>query len=492
MLHIEKGTGRPANGLLTGLSEIVGEEFATAGDDPAASHALRDASESRGLSGSALAVVRPGSPAEIAELMRWCLDEGLPLTTRGGGTGLAGGAVPDGGIVVALDRLDRIRSFQPELWRIEAEAGVRTARLARVARENGLLFPPDPGASEQSTVGGNIATNAGGPHAFKYGATGAWVTGLEVVIPPGEVISLGGPIRKDVSGYDLCHLLVGSEGTLGIVTAAWLRLVPAPDSVLQVAAFYSDLEGGCAAVGRVVETGIIAAALEFLDSGALALSLGSFPAEVPGEARFLVLAEADGSAGEAKRIAAELASALGEGATALHRFGGAAEARRLWRWRDGVPIAVASRLGGKVSEDIVVPPERLVEAIRASSEIGTRYGLEACSWGHAGDGNLHATLLVDPADPSQLSRAEAAAAEILDLALELGGSISGEHGIGTAKARQMARGMSPGELRLHAAIKACFDPAGVLNPGKKSPPDRGEGQFRIRGFAGDEPIGPVP
>ncbi|MFN8160827.1 MAG: FAD-linked oxidase C-terminal domain-containing protein [Solirubrobacterales bacterium] len=482
----------PASGLLTGLSEIVGAEFALAGDDPAASPALRDATESRGVSGSAQAVARPGSPAEVAELMRWCLERGLPLTARGGGTGLAGGAVPDGGVVVELDRLDRIRSFQPGLWRIEAEAGIRTARLARVARESGLLFPPDPGASEQSTVGGNIATNAGGPHAFKYGTTGAWVTGLEVVIPPGEVIRLGGPIRKDVSGYDLRHLLVGSEGTLGIVTSAWLRLVPAPESVLGVAAFYESLDDGCAAVGGVLEAGITAAALEFLDSGALALSLGSFPAEAPEEAGFLVLAEADGSAGEAERIAAELAATLGEGAAGVHRFSGAAASRELWRWRDGVPLAVAAKRGGKLSEDIVVPPERLAEAIRAIGGIGERHGLEACSWGHAGDGNLHATLLIDPADASQLSRAEAAAGELLDLALELGGSISGEHGVGTAKASHMAGGMSPGELRLHAAIKACFDPDGLLNPGKKTPgpgePPPGPGN--VPQGRGDAPPGP--
>ena len=166
-------------------------------------------------------------------MLAWCYEHDVPLTPRGGGSGFAGGAVPvDGGVVLALDRLDRVRAFEPLLWRAHVEAGVRTKRVQQLARESGLLFPPDPGAPEQSQIGGNVATNAGGPHAFKYGVTGRWVTGLEAVVPPGEVIAVGGPIRKDVAGYDLKSLLIGSEGTLGIVTAAWLRLIPAPEAAL--------------------------------------------------------------------------------------------------------------------------------------------------------------------------------------------------------------------------------------------------------------------
>src|SRR3989442_2000785 len=198
--------------------------------------------EARGLSGRADAVALPRSAAEVAEVVAWCYAHGVAIVPRGGGTGYAGGAVPlDGGVVLSLERLDRVRSFDPLLWRIEVEAGLRTAELRRIAREGGLLFAPDPGAAEQSQIGGNIATNAGGPHTFKYGVTGAWVTGLEVVLPPGELVRVGGAIRKDVAGYDLKNLLLGSEGTLGVVTAVWLKLIPAPEAALPVVGFYRDI-----------------------------------------------------------------------------------------------------------------------------------------------------------------------------------------------------------------------------------------------------------
>src|SRR2546429_7724868 len=223
---------------------------------------LADETEGRGILGRAEAVVVPSSTEEVCKVLAWCYDHEVPVVPRGGGTGFAGGAVPlDGGVVLGLERLTRIRSFDPLLWRICVEAGLRTADLRRTARENGLVFPPDPGAAEQSQIGGNIATDAGGAHAFKYGATGAWVTGLEAVVPPGEVVTVGGAIRKDVAGYDVKSLLIGSEGTLGIVTAAWLRLIPAPETTLPVAAFHADTASGCEAILRVVGSGIQATAI---------------------------------------------------------------------------------------------------------------------------------------------------------------------------------------------------------------------------------------
>jgi FAD/FMN-containing dehydrogenase len=198
---------------------------------------LMDETETRGLHGRAEAVCLPSRPEQVAAVVGWCYERGLPIVPRGGGTGYAGGAVPvEGGVVVALERLGRVRSFDPLLWRIEVDAGVRTADLRRVVRENGLVFPPDPGAAEQSQIGGNVATNAGGPHTFKYGVTGAWVTGLEVVLPPSDLVRVGGSMRKDVAGYDVKSVLIGSEGTLGIVTAVWLKLIPAPERRCQSSA----------------------------------------------------------------------------------------------------------------------------------------------------------------------------------------------------------------------------------------------------------------
>jgi glycolate oxidase subunit GlcD len=433
---------------------------------------LADATEGRGLVGRADAVALPATTEEVARVVAWCYEHEVAIVPRGGGTGFAGGAVPlDGGVVLSLERLTRMRSFEPLLWRMNVEAGVRTAEVRRIARENGLFFPPDPGAAEQSQIGGNIATNAGGPHAFKYATTGAWVTGLEVVVPPGDVVSVGGPIRKDVAGYDLKSLLIGSEGTLGIVTAAWLKLLPAPEAVFPVAAFYAGTGEGCEAIERVLGTGLQVAALEFLDGATLGLAGRSFPGGVPAGAGFLVLSEADGTAIEASRLREELMEVLAEGALGFHAPSEAGAIGELWRWRDGVSIAVMADRGGKVSEDIVVPLDRLGEAIEETLAIGRQHGLEACSWGHGGDGNLHSTFLVPPEDEEAIVRADAAAEELFELAVRLGGSVSGEHGLGWEKRGQLARQWPPRALDLHEEIKRVFDPKGLLNPGKK--PARG-------------------
>jgi glycolate oxidase subunit GlcD len=427
---------------------------------------LVDETESRGLRGRADAVVVPESAEEVAEVVSWCYEHGVAIVPRGGGTGFAAGAIPlDGGVVVSLERLTRVRAFEPLLWRIWIEAGLRTAELRRIVRESGLFFPPDPGAAEQSQIGGNIATNAGGPHAFKYGVTGTWVTGLEAVLAPGQIVSIGGPIRKDVSGFDLKSLLIGSEGTLGIVTAAWLRLLPAPDASYPVAAFYPTAEAGCAAIESVLGNGLVVAALEYLDAATLAAAGPAFPSRVPSDARFLVLAEADGSLAAARELRTALLDVLGDKALGVHAPRENAEIEALWRWRDGVSIAVTAQRGGKVSEDIVVPLDRLAEAIEETLAIGARHGLSACSWGHAGDGNLHATFLVSPERADELGRAEEAAQDLFALALSLGGSVSGEHGVGVVKRGR--QGWSPEAAALMAAVKQAFDPRGLMNPGKK-------------------------
>jgi len=427
---------------------------------------LSDATESRGLSGNAEAVVLPRTAAEVAEVVSWCYERGVPITPRGGGTGFAGGAVPLGGVVLGLERLRRIRSLEPLLWRMEVEAGVTTADVRRVARENGLLFPPDPGAAEQSQIGGNVATNAGGPHAFKYGVTGDWVTGLEAVVAPGELISVGGAIRKDVAGYDLKSLLVGSEGTLGVITSVWLRLAPAPEAVAPVVSLHPNAAAGCAALARVLGSGLPVAALEYLDRETLRRSAAAFPVPLA-DGGFMILTEVDGSTEEVERLREAAVETLGEEALSVWAPATAAEIAALWRWRDGVSLAVQADRGGKVSEDIVVPFERLEEAIDQTLAIGERHGLAACSWGHAGDGNLHSTFLIDPGDEAERERAEAAAEELFELAARLGGSISGEHGLGLVKEGQLGRQWGPGALALHAAVKEAFDPAGLLNPGKK-------------------------
>jgi FAD/FMN-containing dehydrogenase len=412
-------------------------------------------------------LVRPGSAGEVAAVVSWCYANDVAMVPVGGRSGLAGGAavLGDGVVAIALDRLDAVRSLEPELWRMEAEAGVTTHTVARRARESGLYFPPDPGAPEQSQLGGTIATNAGGPHAFKYGVTGDWVTGLEVVLAPGELVRIGGPVRKDVAGYDLCALLTGSEGTLGIVTAAWLRLVPAPAVRLPVVAAYPTSAAGCAAVLRVLGAGVVASALEFLDIPAMDAAGGAFPGgPLTG---FVVVAEADGSAHEAARVRDELREALAEGAERIYAPEQVAPIGDLWRWREGVSHGVTAALGAKVSEDIAVPVDRLQEAIEGTFAIGARHDLHACSWGHAGDGNIHATFMLAAGDAQQRARADAATADVFALAVRLGGTVTGEHGLGVLKAGQLERQWAPAAVAAQRAIKAALDPKGLFNPGKK-------------------------
>jgi FAD/FMN-containing dehydrogenase len=386
--------------------------------------------------GRAAAVVRPADAEEVRRVVAWCYDRDVPVVPRGGGSGLAGGAVPldERAVVLSLERLTRVRSFEPELWRMHVEAGVLTTHVQRLARENGLWFPPDPGAAEQSQIGGNAATNAGGPHAFRYGQTAAWVTGVEAVVAPGELVSFGGPVRKDVAGYDLKDLMIGSEGTLGVITAVWLRLIPAPAERRVVVEFCDSVEGGCAAVLEVIGSGLRPAALEFLDGRSFAAAAAVYPGDAPSEPAFVLIAEY-----------------LDDGA------GAAPDPAALWRWRDTVHGAVTSLRGGKLSEDVAVPVERLADALKRHEQIGRAHGLETCAWGHAGDGNIHATFLIAP---DEAERAEGAAREVFEMALELGGTVSGEHGTGWLK-----RGYGG---PLDARIKSALDPKNLLNPGKKS------------------------
>jgi FAD/FMN-containing dehydrogenase len=424
-------------GVYEDLGAIVGAGNVEA---PPPAHYLHDATIQRGLRGRAAAVVRPGDAEEVARVVAWCYERGVPIVPRGGGSGLAGGAVPldDAAVVLSLERLTRVRSFEPGLWRMEVEAGLPTAHVQRLARENGLWFPPDPGAPEQSQIGGNAATNAGGPHAFKHGQTGAWVTGLEAVLAPGELARFGGPVRKDVAGYDLKDLLIGSEGTLGVITALWLRLIPAPEHAPTViAAFFESARAGCNAVLEVLASGLQPEAIEFLDATSFDAARATYPGTAPAAPMPLLLL-----------------FEMQEGSEELTQLvkGETVDGRAIWAWRDTVHGAVTSLKGGKLSEDIAVPVEKLAEALERFAEIGRRRGVPTCAWGHAGDGNIHATFLIEPGETVD-------ADEVFEMAIELGGTVSGEHGLGALKRATP----SPA----HRRIKEALDPQNLLNPGKK-------------------------
>ncbi len=445
------------------LSALLGSESLRSGTD--VEPYLHDSTDMQGLRGSADAVVVPGSVEQVSQLVEWCYTNGVPIVPRGGGTGFAGGCVPvEGGVVCSLERLNRVRQLTPDLWRMEADAGVTTARIQRLARESGLYYPPDPGAAEQSQIGGNIACTAGGPHSFKYGTTSAWVTGIEAVVRNGQLVRLGGPLRKDVAGYDLRSLMVGSEGTLGVITGAWLRLIPAPETSLTAVAGYPDVESGTAALRRVLAHGVTPATLEYFDRGCVAATRAAFPGGLPPDVGFLVISEADGTANESARIREELLQALGDGAVFLPVGRAVPTLRDLQRWRSGVSFAVSAQRGGKMSEDIAVPIEALETAISMVAKLQDVFGLPTCSWGHAGDGNLHATFMIDSTSVDEVRQAEAAADALFDGALQMGGTVSGEHGLGWVKRHQFDRQFSGNEAALHRSIKLAFDPANLFNP----------------------------
>jgi glycolate oxidase subunit GlcD len=464
---IDGGLKSPMSpGGVAELRRIVGDDHVLG---PGAIARYRtDAGEARGLRADPDLVVRPGAAAEVAAVMRHCYDRGIPLVPRGGGTGLVGGSLAFGrGLVVDLGRLDGVSELRPEAWRMTVGAGLSTHHVRRLARESGLYFPPDPGAAEESQIGGNVATDAGGPHAFKYGTTGAWVMGLELVVPPGRVISVGGATRKDVASYDLKSLFVGSEGTLGIITECTLRLIPYPPARHVVVAAYRDAEDGCRAVQDVLTSGLIPAAVEYLDHGAIEASGDSFPGTLDPRARFLLLVELDGAPADLAAGIPLLNEALAPCLQAAP-CASAAGQNELWRWRDGVTGAVRARLGGKLSADVAVPAERFHEALEVSRRVAAEAGLELCGWGHAGDANLHSTFVFDPGREGALDSAERGADRLLAEIAAMGGSIAAEHGIGWAKRGRMSLQLEEGALGLHRAIKGLLDPAGLLNPGKKS------------------------
>jgi glycolate oxidase subunit GlcD len=455
------------------LSRIVGAEHVL--EAPVGSPYNRDASRRRGVEGRADAVVLPESAEQVADVVGWCYSHDVPIVPRGGGTGLTGGAVAvSGGVVCSLERLRRVRELEPALWRIHPEAGVTTRHVQRLARENGLMFAPDPGASEQSQIGGNVATNAGGPHGLKYGVTGAWVSGLEVVVAPGELVRLGGWIGKDVAGYDLKRLLIGSEGTLGVITSVRLRLLPAPEAAIAVVVFLGTREEGCRAIGEVFAAGLQPSVLDFLDGSTLRIVAGGYPGAggrgstggdgVPGQTGFGLIVEFDGTSAQVEAQRDGLVELLGSAAVAIHE---PPDGEALWRWRDGVNGVVTAERGAKVSEDVVFPVERLAEGLERFGEIAERHGLRSCAWGHAGEGNVHATVLVDPESPAELDAAETVGEELFALTISLGGSIAGEHGVGWLKRGRLASQWDERAVELHEQIKRAFDPKGLLNPGKK-------------------------
>lgn len=464
------GLVRPDERALARIRELVGPEALRIDIDGRAAHG-RD--ETENLCFLPDAVVLPRSTGEVARFLALAQAGRWPVVPRGAGTGLSGGALPvAGGIVLSLARMDRIRDLDLANLTVTAEAGVVLADLQRRVDEHGLRYPPDPASRESCRLGGNLAEDSAGPRSCKYGTTRDWVLGLEAVLADGTLLATGGKNRKDVAGYDLTGLLVGSEGTLAVITAATLRLIARPRATLTLVLPFPALDAAAAAVAALFRDGHHPAACELLEEGAIAAvaRLVPLPAALAGQVA-LLLVELDGDAEEAlldEAIALEeLARGLGGGEALVARE--AAEQRRLWEIRSKVGEAV--KQGSVYKEaDAVVPRSALADLVRAARAAAARQGLRAVCYGHAGDGNLHVNLLQgDLPDTLWRERRDAAEEELFRAVVALGGSITGEHGVGWTQRRYLPLRHGPAAIGLMRAIKRAFDPAGILNPGKMFP-----------------------
>jgi D-lactate dehydrogenase len=418
------------------------------------------------------AVLFPTSHDAVAALMRIAFEHRIALTPRGAGSGNVGGALPaPGSVVVSFECMRRVLEFDPANRLIVVETGVVTEEIDRVARSAGLFYPPDPGSNAYCRIGGNLAMNAAGPRAVKYGVTRDYVLGLRAVTGDGREIRTGCRTTKGVTGYDLTRLLVGSGGTLALVTEATLKLLPAPEAVATLRVCFDSNRAALDAVSRVMHQAVLPSALEFMDQRAIdAIRPTGATDDLPPGTRALLMVEADGAAQDLPRQIAALQQALaGEGLLDIKSGFTRDDITRLWTARKSLSQAVKQIAPLKINEDVVVPVSQLADFVDFVDHTAHAQRLAVVSFGHAGNGNLHVNLMVHPEDADEMARAHLALDAILLRVLALGGTLSGEHGIGTEKRRFVDREIDPPTLDLMRAIKQQFDPHGLLNPDKLLP-----------------------
>lgn len=411
-------------------------------------------------------VVEATSTEQVSRLLRLANELGFPVTPRGLGTGLAGGAVPvSGGVVLSLARMNRILSIEPRDLVAVVQPGVVNLDLKNAARERNLFYPPDPASHDTCSIGGNAATNAGGPSCVKYGTTRDYVLGMEVVLPNGEVVRVGQRTRKGVVGYDLAHLVVGSEGTLGVITELTLKLIPHPPALSTLVALFPDLPSAMEAVTSILAAGHVPCAIEFLDRHCLELVGDLLPFSGVAEAGAFLLVEMDGAA---EVIESEI-EAVGEccmdnDAIDALLAPDSHKRARMWDVRKQVSLRIEQSAPLYIPEDVVVPIGSIAAFVSALPEREEKYGMKIYCFGHAGDGNIHLNITAGSRDAAP--RVEEGIREILGLVLSMGGTISGEHGVGVEKRRFVPMELSPESIRIQKEIKRVFDPNMVLNPGK--------------------------
>jgi glycolate oxidase len=414
------------------------------------------------------AVLMPGTTQEVADVLKLANEHGIPVVTRGSGTNLAGGTIPvHGGIVLNMNRFNEIYEIDTANLTATVGAGVVTADLHRAVEAAGLFYPPDPGSMRISTIGGNLAQCAGGMRGLKYGVTKDYVMGLEYVLPSGEIMRCGGKNVKDVAGYDMTRLLVGSEGTLAVITEVTVKLLPLPETKRTLVAYFTNLTDAARTVEQVIAAKIIPATMEFLDQGTMKAVDDFAKLGLPLDMKSMLLIEQDGAPDTVVRDIGRIAE--------IARKEGAAEVRVAQTEEEGAKLLAARRAAlsalsrlrpTTILEDATVPRSRLAEMVAEIERVAEKYGVRICTFGHAGDGNLHPTCMTDERDKEEIARVEKAFEEIFHAAIRLGGTITGEHGVGIAKLGYLELKVGSGGMTLMQRLKAAFDPNGIMNPGK--------------------------
>lgn len=417
------------------------------------------------------AVVFPASAQEVSQIMTLAVSYKTPVVPRGGGSGLTGGALAvKGGIVVVFNRMNRIVEIDQENLIARVQPGVVTADFQNQVTQQGLFYPPDPSSASFSTIGGNLAENAGGPKAVKYGVTRDYVLGLEAVLPTGEIIKTGVRTAKGVVGYDLTRLIVGSEGTLAMITEATLTLLPLPESVMTLTVAFASMNTAARAVSQIIRSHVVPRTIEFMDNTSIRLAEEYLQVGLPVDVEALLIMEVDGKRQEIRQSARMLEDMSRHlGAVSVTVAETEEQTQRLWQARKAISPALFKLAPHKINEDIVVPRSRVPDLVAKIDELRRQTGLTMVAFGHAGDGNIHFNIMLDKSDQTALEKANRAVDTLFDTTLALGGTISGEHGVGITKAPYIRKEVSDEAMSLMQRIKQAFDPLGLLNPGKIFP-----------------------
>lgn len=414
------------------------------------------------------AVVSPRNKEEVSQVVKICNEYKIPIVPRGSGTNLCAGTCPtEGGIVLLFKHMNKILEIDEENLTVTVQPGVITLDMINAVEAKGLFYPPDPSSMKISTIGGNLNENSGGLRGLKYGVTRDYVMGLEAVLANGDIIRTGGKLAKDVAGYDFTRLFVGSEGTLGIITEATLKLVPMPETKQTMLALYQDIESAAKSVSKIIASKIIPTTLEFLDQPTLKVVEDFARIGLPTDVKAVLLIEQDGPLEVVQRDMAKIAEVCTEqNAVSVQVAQTEAEADALRTARRSALSALARLKPTTILEDATVPRSEIARMVNAINEIALKYNLNICTFGHAGDGNLHPTCPTDSRDHDEMERVEKAFAEIFEKSIEFGGTITGEHGVGVMKAPYLELKLGKQGIAAMKAVKDALDPNNIMNPGK--------------------------